>query len=348
MHGVLPTASALRRGLISYASFLAILAQAELYRFDDALVPGPLSLDGVYYFYVRPTAGDSFDGAAKIVMNDLRIQPTADGDLSTLTKYEGVQLSILPHQPFLEQVNSTHFCCTAQDVQSGTCPAKERFMLPPGLAAYVHTLSTTASSGIAKEKQLSPGTYILVVTNCGNVEGATISGAIGLQSTYGYLPGYEYPKMSFYFLLICLHILLMTSWFTALCAKWDLTSDIQLLLSVVLVLSAAEAVLHYTKLDNWNTEGTVSRVLNYLAIGSTVLKCISTYSIMILLSLGLGMTTDSLDLCGKVKMLSMWYSYAAAASFRDYVTGAMDAFGLTPGFVLGSHLPAMGIIGLTL
>mmetsp|Transcript_95550 Transcript_95550/g.270523 ORF Transcript_95550/g.270523 Transcript_95550/m.270523 type:complete len:523 (+) Transcript_95550:59-1627(+) len=316
-------------------------AGAQIYQFDSVPVPETKSLQTMYAYYVysHQDAPEKTLGQPFVKFHSLVSLPTSTKEDPALQSYKGVQLSILPFKDFWTLINPDRFCTPEGQLLVQT-RAGESF---DDMNMYVHTVQFgTSGSQRTKDVQLpvrATGVYILVFSNCGGLSGAVVSGSVIVKNSYGFLPGNEYHKMPFYGWLSLLYVFLALVWMALSFRWWRELFHIQYCITIVILLGLVEAFLWWIFFNDWNHSGLRGRFLFVMAILSSVVKSIFSYMLVLVASLGWGVTRPYLDHKTIVKVQAVCFLYITLDFIREYVLSFRHSHSLSLAFVLLCLLP---------
>eukprot|EP00747_Dinoflagellata_sp_TGD_P030829 gnl/TRDRNA2_/TRDRNA2_134894_c1_seq1.p1 gnl/TRDRNA2_/TRDRNA2_134894_c1~~gnl/TRDRNA2_/TRDRNA2_134894_c1_seq1.p1 ORF type:complete len:532 (+),score=102.35 gnl/TRDRNA2_/TRDRNA2_134894_c1_seq1:53-1597(+) len=329
------------------------VAWAQIYQFNQLAVPANRSLHTLYAFYVysHDDAPERPLGFPFVKFHDLAAH-SSSGTLKDedMKEYGGIQLSIMRYKNFWELINPKKFCCAQADVASGQCKAKDQLMVrrPPGVSEsevdiYKHTVRFPLQAGEhpqdVKMNVRKTGVYILVLSNCGSFVDAVISGSVVVKNAYGFLPGNEYHKMPFYGWLLLIYGIMAVVWMLLTVRWWTETFNIQNCIAVVIFLGLVEAFLWYIFYNDWNSTGMRGKFLFVMAILSSVVKSIFSYMLVLVASLGWGVTRPFLDRQVILKIQAVSCVYIFLDFIRETVLSFRHSHSLSLAFVLLCLLP---------
>jgi len=328
-------------------------ATAQIYPLKRLPVPGNRSLHTLYAFYVysEEEAPDKSLGAPFVKFSGLYFEPTSAGGASAdLAAYAGVQLSIMRYKDFWALINPRKFCSTPEDVARNRANATDQLMvqIPPSKTSadvdvYMHMIrfSSSSSSHTKDEKIVvrRSGVYILVFSNCGNFSDAVVTGTVIMKNAYGFLPGNEYYKMPFYGWLLVVYVGLALAWLMLSLRWWKELFNIQTCIAAVIFFGLLEAFLWYLHFNDWNTSGTRGTVLFILAILFTVVKSTFSYMLVLVASLGWGVTRPFLEKHVVVKIQVLCVCYIVLDFIRETVLSFRHSHSLSLAFVFLCLLP---------
>lgn len=319
-------------------------ARAQIYKMEHQDLPANRSLHTLYAFYVfsHEEAPERPFGQPFIKFQNLVITPGA----SMPADYNGVQLSIMKYSQFWNLISPQKFCCAPEDKDSGSCDEVNQLLVnKPKGSTYedVHVYSTAVSvSTPSAEKKMSvrvSGVYILVFSNCGDFSAGTVDGSIEVKNSYGYLPGNEYHKMPFYGWLLLVYIFLTLVWLALSLRWWKEMFNIQNCITAVLFFGLIESALWYIFFNNWNSVGVRHQVLFISSILASVIKNIFSYMLVLVASLGWGVTRPYLDRHVILKIQALCFLYIVLDFVREAVLSFRHSHSLSLAFVLLCLLP---------
>jgi hypothetical protein len=299
----------------------AIGANAEKWWLNKAKLPGPKTLEVVHFFtlYADQTPTISFAGP---VTTDREIKST------------GVQLSVI-HSSNFEKIDSTHFCCSQEDIDAKKCSNVNTLILTNPAAdgnkkvhidSYSWKMSSADASLTAKidgepAQIKQSGLYFVALSNCDTKdEGFTklLSGELEAKSAYGYLPGEEFYKLGFYGWLSVAYIALGLVWIV-LCVQWrEVLFTIHHFMSITIFIGLCEAMCWYVSLYHWNFVGHRWHSMIALAIAGTTIKQGVSYMLLLGGCLGWGVTKPSLDRKCLIQVVLVVFAFITTDAFRQY------------------------------
>lgn len=332
------------RDHVLYLWTVSIVARAQLFTLEALEAPANRSLHTLYAFYVF-----SFDEAPDRPLGQPFVKfksLTGTSKASAANDYKGIQLSILRYTDFWNLIDPNRFCCSATDVTNKHCerPGQLLVQKPPGTDAAdadVFTATVSFAGGFTDVKHIlrMTGVYILVFSNCGDWSDATIDGSVIVKNSYGFLPGNEYHKMPFYGWLLLIYVGLAAVWMVLSMRWWKEVFSIQNCISVVIFFGLVEALLWYTFFNDWNGSGSRGKILFIFAILSSVVKSIFSYMLVLVASLGWGVTRPYLDRQVILKMQVVSVLYIVLDFIRESVLSFRHSHSLSLMFVLLCLLP---------
>mmetsp|Transcript_6047 Transcript_6047/g.13369 ORF Transcript_6047/g.13369 Transcript_6047/m.13369 type:complete len:522 (+) Transcript_6047:129-1694(+) len=325
-------------------------AWAQMYDFEAAQVPPNRSLHTLYAFYVysREEAPER-KGLPQVIFKNLHAESMNPAiPTSSKTDYKGIQVSIMLYKNFWNLIDPKKFCCTADD-DKALCPEadgllvnRSRDQTEESAGVYLHRVEFLEPDGHTEDETKvirKTGVYILALSNCGTFEEATISGHLAVKNSYGYLPGNEYHKIPFYGWLLLIYMVLAIVWFFLSLRWWKELFPIQSCISAVVFFGLVESLFWYVFFQDWNTTGKRPRVLFVLAILASVVKSIFSYMLVLVGSLGWGVTRPYLDRNVIFKIQAICFLYIVLDFIRESVLSFRNSHSLSLTFVLLCLLP---------
>eukprot|EP00434_Breviolum_minutum_P028123 symbB.v1.2.024878.t1/scaffold2384.1/size81742/4 len=314
-------------------------ALAQIYSFEKMALPDPTSLHTLYAFYVysHQDAPERTLGQPFVQFHDLMFTATNPADAEKAKNYGGVQLSILPYRSFWTLIQPDKFCSTAEDVKAGVAKEEGKLLAhkPPGQSdESVNLYTHTIQFGSSTDQQVpvhSTGVYILVFSNCGEFKDGEVSGSVIAKNSYGFLPGNEYHKMPFYGWLAVVYIAMAMLWMCLSLRYWRELFHIQYCITAVIFLGLVEAFLQF---------------LFVLAILATVVKSIFSYMLVLVASLGWGVTRPYLDQPTILKVQALSCFYIVLDFVRESALSFRHSHSLSIAFVLLCLLPVALLNGV--
>lgn len=170
------------------------------------------------------------------------------------------------------------------------------------LSVFTYTVEAFSQNNteIAVERS---GVYILMLSNCGMLDDAEISGSVIVRNPYGLLPGIEYYKMPLYVILSLTYACMTAAWGLFLFQWREDLFQVQKNMAAVLSLAFFESIVWYQFLRNWNASGVRSVPLLTIGILLSVLRSLTTYVILLVTSMGWGITRPRLGRCLTCKIV---------------------------------------------
>jgi len=184
------------------------------------------------------------------------------------------------------------------------------------------------------------GVYNVVILNCGTSPGlGSLTGKVSVFSSYGYLPGNDIFKVPLYGIISVIYSLVLTMWFILCIRHWGQVIHIHHCLSAVVVLGFLESFMWYTFYSHWNSTGTRNMFLMFLSISLTVLKNILSYMLVLVASLGWGLTRPSLDVATSTKIQVIVFFYFILDFIRQSAMQFRISHGLSVTIVITCIVP---------
>jgi len=332
----------------------ANFAVAQMYEFKSSQIPGNRSLHTLHAFYVYSQDEAPVRSADKLFVPFVKFSNFSASSTSKtrsqaeLSNYRGVQLSIMRYKHFWDLIHPHKFCSTWDDVQQGRAEYQDQLLVQKkhdqrflDVDVYIHTIRfDTAPEDNGSQVQRT-GVYILVFSNCGdlNVNDAVVSGTVVVRNAYGFLPGNEYHKMPFYGWLSLVYVGLGVIWMGLSIRWWKELFNIQNCISFVILFGLLEAFLWYIFLNDWNHRGTRATFLFIFSLLLTVLKTTFSYMLVLVASLGWGITRPYLDHGVILKIQVLCFFYIVLDFIRECVLALRHSHSLSIAFVLLCLLP---------
>lgn len=335
-------------GLAATLTCLLNGARAQIYEMGNTPLPSNRSLHTLYAFYVysHEEAPERPLGQPLVRYENLIVTPSSTPPGIDLSTYKGVQLSILKYSEFWNLIDREKFCCTQADKEAGKCEHRDQLLVQKKVGqSYedAHVYTATVPISTKGEKQESKirvtGVYILVFSNCGEFADGTVNGQVTVRNSYGFLPGNEYHKMPFYGWLLTVYIVLTIAWLVLAVRWWKELFNIQSCITAVVLFGLCEAALWYIFFRDWNAKGQRHQVLFILSILSSVIKNIFSYMLVLVASLGWGVTRPYLDRHVILKIQAVCFLYIVLDFIREAVLSFRHSHSLSLAFVLLCLLP---------
>eukprot|EP00929_Paragymnodinium_shiwhaense_P050088 TRINITY_DN25246_c0_g1_i1.p1 TRINITY_DN25246_c0_g1~~TRINITY_DN25246_c0_g1_i1.p1 ORF type:complete len:510 (+),score=110.88 TRINITY_DN25246_c0_g1_i1:132-1661(+) len=325
------------------------VAIAQIYDFEETPIPGNRSLQTVYAFYVYSEA-EAPERIAPPFVKFAHLVAKAENPPSpatvTLETYKGVEVSIMRYRDFWSLIHPDKFCAGPEDVAAGLAKAADTLMVmkKPGQSfadvdMYIRTVPFNRPSEDKNFNIKSTGIYILVLSNCGDLNEATVSGNVIIKNSYGFLPGIEYHKLPFYGWLFLGYVILAIVWLALSLRWWKEVFNIQNCIAAVIFFGLVESFLWYIFYHDWNSSGRRGKIVFVLAIWSTVVKSCFSYMLVLVASLGWGVTRPFLDSQVIRKIQVMSFLYIVLDFIREAVFSFRHSHSLSLAFVLLCLLP---------
>jgi len=295
---------------------------AQRYDFTDVKIPVNKSLNMLYVYFIFSQEESPVPSAHKPVVRFEGLKAHSTSLTRTdesLAGYSGLQVSIMRYNDFWNLIDRRSLCSTDADVEAGFSKIKDHLIVqrPIGesfadVFVYKHDISFAPPSTNYVSKEIDKsGVYILVFSNCGNldVHEAVVSGSVVVKNPYGQLPGNEYFKMPFYWWLGLVYLLLAVIW-GLLCVRWwNEIFNFHICIASVLMFGLVECFLWYVYYADWNGSGHRSHFLFGSSVLFAITKTTTSYMLVLVASLGWSVTVAQLDakvLC-RIQLLSVVY-----------------------------------------
>ncbi|PFH33994.1 putative membrane protein [Besnoitia besnoiti] len=144
--------------------------------------------------------------------------------------------------------------------------------------------------------------YFLVASNCGEFKDLMFEGEVAVRNAYGYLPGYEYPKMPFYFSFMLVYLVVCLFWGCLMYRQRANLITFHKFMLAVAVLGFLECLALFVYLYDYNMRGDRNKVLLVVSILVTVVKSIFSYMLVLLGAIGWSITVPVLEKKTVVRM----------------------------------------------
>lgn len=178
------------------------------------------------------------------------------------------------------------------------------------------------------------GKYVLVVTNCNDVNGRdlTVTGEYTMKSAHGYLPGNLFKEMYFYAIVTICYLLILVGYGLKMSIHRDEIIQVQKWMIGTILIGLFEVFFKTGDLWVWNVDGDRFWFTLYTSILAGVSKRAISRCLVLMLCLGWGVTCDDLgDKMGKIVTLGVIYAVSSAARDVLYVFAVTENEILTTG-----------------
>jgi len=346
-------------GLCSFGFFTQFmhLVLAEVFQLTNEPVPPALSLRTLtaFFFYSREAAPDKKFGQPFIEFHGLSAKlgnlPVPPG--INVTEYAGIQLSIIRYDDFWKDIDPKDFCCQPIDVQSGDCEKEDQILVkkPAGetnaeMGFYPVSIGfTDAPDKPQKMVVRRTGVYLLVYSNCGRLTDASVTATITAKNSFGYLPGTDYGKLIFYGWSSLVYLCITAVWVMMSLLCWRELFRIQHAITAVSFLGLVEACLWYSFYRDLNHRGIRSMTFFVVCTVASVSKSIFSYMVVLVASLGWGVTRPFLETHIVVKIGVLCVLFIILDVIRECVMSVRHSAELPPAFVIGCLLPVSMLNG---
>eukprot|EP00405_Crypthecodinium_cohnii_P039631 CAMPEP_0206541042 /NCGR_PEP_ID=MMETSP0325_2-20121206/9371_1 /ASSEMBLY_ACC=CAM_ASM_000347 /TAXON_ID=2866 /ORGANISM="Crypthecodinium cohnii, Strain Seligo" /LENGTH=539 /DNA_ID=CAMNT_0054038893 /DNA_START=220 /DNA_END=1836 /DNA_ORIENTATION=- len=330
-------------------------AHGQIYTFEKEPLPASKSLRTMYAFYVysHKEAPDQSLGQPFVKFHSLEVHSTGATPDMELASYDGLQLSILRFRDFWNLIDPNRFCSVQADVDAKLAEAPDQLLVskPPGVADEDVNLYSHTVRFYMKEKDVqlpvhSTGVYILIYSNCGSYSEGLVSGSVIVKNAYGFLPGNEYHKMPFYGWMSFIYIVLAAIWMGLSLRWWRETVAIQYCIAAVIFLGLLEATVWWMFFNDWNSTGTRGRFLFIFAILTSVVKSVFSYMLVLVASLGWGVTRPYLDHKTIVRVQILSFLYIVLDFVRESVLSYRFSHSLSAAFIVLCLIPVALLNGV--
>jgi len=248
---------------------------AEILLLDHTPAPNRSTLTGYYLFdlYAPEDSPGPYDTNMPVFeLQDIRVHWK---EKPTQWPYEGLEAAIIPAHKFWQLFHEGNFC------------AGQRMLLAlNGTSMKDLGIDKAPLNGWSKMQPSvkRTGTWILVFTNCGNSNGADISGKISLRYSHGFLPVAEYWTMQVYGLLSMVYAIVAALWFVALHQRNGFKNSIHNWLLVVAATAFLECYFSFFNHKWWNVKGNQNEIV---ATGTLLFNSLKyVFSLRLLLVVG--------------------------------------------------------------
>lgn len=344
----------------TYTALLAVTAWAQTYRFKDEPVPESKSLIMKTVFFVI-SQNDAAGNESKVSF-DVRAKTTSESRADfTLREYGGIQLHVMRYEDFDGFVNAGKMCSTADDVSKQDAEKEDQLMIAPSrrhagksldelqvFSYQVQFYGIKHHGSVALEKTITKtGAYVLVVSNCGNYDKALLTGSVYVKNPYGYLPGEDFAKMRFFRILRIVYAVLLVVW-GLLCLRWySVLCRFQIYILVAIALGLAECYMCHESLWHWNSTGDKHHALFRPAIVLSATRTTSSYVLMLLASLGWGLSRQVLESGTVCRIVVLAVNYTVLNCIREIMTGFGESYAPSSILVLFCFVPLSLLHGAT-
>ena len=225
-----------------------------------------------------------------------------------------------------KELGELRWCCDDQAIEEGFCDTsgKGRMIIDESLfngqrrfVEIPKTGDVTFHPNLGVVQEQVTGTYVIVMANCDESgQKVRVSGMASWKSSHGYLPGELYGFMYFFAVMCGLYLLLLL-WFGQLMARnKDSRIPIEKWIIGAIALGLVEMVFRLSEVVVWNISGFQQVWLATLGIFVGVMKRGLSRCLMVMVSLGWGVTRDTLG--RKLRWIIIaGVSYVAMAISRD-------------------------------
>jgi hypothetical protein len=297
-------------------------------------VPAPFTSEGLAAFTVYVGADSPVKAAAgelpTVEYRDVQahsIDPSqADGSLAS---YKSLEVTLVHQEEY------------AAHIEKGPqCNANEKLFRPDSVHFKMHGVHFTGMKRETVQLQQT-GTYFLLVSNCGNVTNAVISGNVAVRNPFGYVSGVDYHKLVVYGWLALGYVIMAAVW-AGLCVVWrsELIA-MHAVISIILVMCLVEACSWYFTLSSLNQTGIGSETWTCVLVMNSVMTEFTAYTFILVISQGWRMTEEILDDCLLFKMGVFGLVWVVANYMRQGAMTHRSFFHFSTKFMTITALPSM-------
>eukprot|EP00930_Biecheleria_cincta_P062806 TRINITY_DN48251_c0_g1_i1.p1 TRINITY_DN48251_c0_g1~~TRINITY_DN48251_c0_g1_i1.p1 ORF type:complete len:510 (-),score=102.94 TRINITY_DN48251_c0_g1_i1:112-1641(-) len=342
-------------------ALLVVTAWAQIYRFEEETVPESKSLVMKTVFFVI-SKNDTGGNESKVTFTQLFANSTSQSRPAfTLREYVGIQLHLMRYEDFGKFVKADKMCSTADDVAKGYAEKEDQLILHTGgkdknkklddlqVSSYEVRFYGLREHGHADlEKNITrTGVYVLVLSNCGTYDKATISGNVYVKNPYGYLPGDEIAKLRLFKISSVVYVVLLAVWLL-LCLRWySVLSRFHVYILAVIALGLAECIVCYMSLSQWNSTGLKTHQFFRPLVLLSATRTSSSYVMVLLASLGWGMSRQELNTSTVWKMSLLAVIYTALNCIREIMGSSSQSLAPSQNLVLFCFVPLSLLHGAT-
>mmetsp|Transcript_120569 Transcript_120569/g.336404 ORF Transcript_120569/g.336404 Transcript_120569/m.336404 type:complete len:520 (+) Transcript_120569:50-1609(+) len=333
--------------LVALLARWALLAQAQVFRFQNTPVPATYSLSTHYLFYVYSSNDAPTKGTPKMTFRKLSSRVT--GNRKAPHSYRSIQVSILPYDRFWDLVNKDTFCSTANDVRNNHAMEVSQLMLQKpqdvkSLASIgAQTITVPLPKAAAGEDRSFPipstGRYILTYSNCGNFSDVVVSGSVAVSNTYGYLPANEYYTMHFFGWLTVTYALVLAVWLASVLRYFKSLFYIQKVVAGIVLLASCEALIAWLMYKDWNATGERRDIFFLVNLVLYTLKYVFSWRLILMASLGAGVVLEDVDFWTSVKFMTASLLFMIQQCVWKFIMSYRWSQNLDAAFLLYVTLP---------
>lgn len=334
-----------RRSALLVGTVLAateITTRAQIYSFDELAVPESRSLHTLYAFYVysHQDAPDKSLGQPFVKFHGVSVHSSEPDANKRLESYESLQLAIVPYTDFWSYVNPYSFCSNPGAQASSTLTINlSPGTSPESVGIFTHTVKHADHPRDIQVPVRDSGVYILALSNCGGITQAAMLGSVIVKNAYGFLPGNEYHKMPFYGFLSFVYTVLALVWMILSLRQWKEVLNIQYCIAMVIFFGLVESFLWLMFYNDWNHSGNRGKFLFTMAILSSVVKATFSYMLVLVASLGWGITRPYLDHRTILKIQVLSAAYIVLDFIREFALSFRHSHSFSMAFVVLCLLP---------
>eukprot|EP00927_Polykrikos_kofoidii_P039954 TRINITY_DN34236_c0_g1_i1.p1 TRINITY_DN34236_c0_g1~~TRINITY_DN34236_c0_g1_i1.p1 ORF type:complete len:482 (-),score=48.14 TRINITY_DN34236_c0_g1_i1:76-1521(-) len=312
--------------LVSRSNYCCV--QAQIYTLVKTPVPRSMDPEILQIFYVW-SGKDAPRGRKppSLQFSNLILESKqADIDPSN---YTGIQLFFVPFDVSWKLFGT---CSDSTDVDYGFADYEGQVLIRRDINPefndrniYQHTVMAAGSKENDSSQHFIPQTeeYLLVLSNCGGSDAFTVSGTVTVTNSHGYLPANRYYGMSSNICTFGVYMTLGVIWINRIWLCWYDAVCIHWCIAAVIGLGAAESLVWYVTLRDWNHRGYRSHALFGFAICTSVMKTSFSFALAIATSLGWGVTKPFLEIVNLRLLQALTFGYIVF----DFATAYMAEFG---------------------
>lgn len=305
----------------------------------------------LFYVYSQEDAPDASLGKPSVSFQSLEFEISDPTSGFSEYAYQGLQVGLFPFDDLWKLVKKDAFCST-----------EGRLMLADGTvgtdseSVHLHTVEFGAegeSNRIQPETHglRKTGKYMLVISNCGKLTGAVITGKVAVQNPFGYLPAHEHGTLHFYGWLALAHVVLNFLWLSVQIKELKHMHAVQRGLTLVTVTAMLEVVFAYATLKHENLTGARHDVLLMVFLLCDAMKYINGGWLIMYLAVGVGiggLGADAEESQESMPFTSLLVTmfFAAQQCVWRMLMCHRSSIALNPGFLVLNTLPGMLIFAV--
>jgi len=259
-------------------------ASGEILHLDKKAIPAAYSLQRLAAFtvYVSPDGPTVASGSSFVEIKGVQAHSTDPTKTDeTLAHYGSIQLSLISKNDYDQHISKGPVC-DVNDQMSNEGASVAKYNVGFTTTEYMY-------SDIKKTSL-----YFLIVSNCGNFSQGELSGQVVVRNAFGFMSAIQYHKLTFYCYCMVLYMFLAVIW-GYLCLTWrQELIVIHAVVGFVIGLKLVECVSWVGCLYNLNVSGEFSGIRTSLSIAITTMSSYSTYTWILVISQGWGMTEQTL------------------------------------------------------
>lgn len=221
---------------------------------------------------------------------------------------------------------SVRWCCSADAVSGGYCQGgvqRDRLILGEGFQGTRRSVPLPLTGNVTAivDRGVFPvsesGKYVTILANCNNAgRHVQVTGTAAWKSVHGYLPGELYGFLYFYAILTVVYFALVLWYGISMHLNEESRIPIEKWILLTIILGLLEMLFRLGDVFVWNEDGYQSNWIAFVGIFVGVIKRGASRCLIVMVSLGWGVTRDSLG--RKLKwILIAGTAYIVSASVRD-------------------------------